>query len=577
MKIKNLLGAALILPAMMGTGCSADEHLTCGCDNQLTFSARVVEGASRAIGTSWSKGDAVGLFMVQAGTELSASNLVNNVANNKYVTLEGDGTFEPQGITNIAYYPADGSAVDFVAYYPYKSNLSGFNYAVNVTDQTNPEAIDLLYSNDAKGMDHDSKATMMFHHKLTRMVLTIKEVTNNRSVEGVQVTMNGMHTEGTFDLSTASLELTSGSKNDVAAKMFTLPSGTAQAEIIMLPEVAQAGASLTFTHPTAGTFVHKFEEGQSFESGKQINIEVLLNGTGSENKVVILTSNITPWDEVDGGKIEVDFGTTEEATLAVNPTSVSFDAAGGTQNLAVTVTNQGDNAISISSLSGILSATLNGSTITVAAAENTTSTAVAQSLTVSLTNGASVVVPVTVAAKVESGTGNTLGVAAAQIVNDATGSVVLGVNKYDQQLVDTPSSWYTWTTSGVDFTGVRICVATEANGNGIQIQGNASDVSKQGRISNVSPLNGLKTMTLVFKVVTTSQYDPGYNVYAGTTANPSDSNTTIALANSSVVTEGDFRIYTQTYDFSAGSYSYFTIMNDLVGALYLESMEIAYN
>ncbi|MGL4519848.1 MAG: fimbrillin family protein [Phocaeicola sp.] len=577
MKLKNLLGAALVLPAMIGAGCSAaDENLTCGCDNELTFRATVAEGAARAIGTAWSKGDAVGLFMVNGGSGLATGNLVNNVANYKYVTVEGDGNFEAQSISHLAYYPADGSAVDFVAYYPYQSNLSGFNYAVNVTDQSNPEAIDLLYSNDAKGMSHDSNASMMFHHKLTRMVLTIKEMNGSNLVEGVQVSLNGMHTQGTFALADATLALTSGSKADVAAKMYAQTSGAAQAELIMLPEVAEAGASLTFTHPTAGTFVHAFQVGEEFKTGTQVNIEVILSGSGSDNKVVVLSSNITPWEEVDGGKIDVDFGgTTDEATLAVNPSAVSFEAAGGTKTVAVTVTNQGDNAISISSLSGILSATLSGNTITVTAAENTTATAVSQSLTVSLTNGASVVVPVTVAGKDESGTGSTFTVTAAQIAASATGSVSLGVNKYDSQLVATPSTWYTWATTGVDFTGVRICVATEANGGGIQMQGNATDVAKQGRIANATPLTGLKKMTLVFKVVTTSDYDPGYNVYAGTAANPSA--TKIALDNSSVVTEGGFRVYTQTYDFSAGNYSYFTIMNDLVGALYLDSMEIVCN
>lgn len=401
MKLKNLLGAALVLPAMIGAGCSAaDENLTCGCDNELTFRATVAEGAARAIGTAWSKGDAVGLFMVNGGSGLATGNLVNNVANYKYVTVEGDGNFEAQSISHLAYYPADGSAVDFVAYYPYQSNLSGFNYAVNVTDQSNPEAIDLLYSNDAKGMSHDSNASMMFHHKLTRMVLTIKEMNGSNLVEGVQVSLNGMHTQGTFALADATLALTSGSKADVAAKMYAQTSGAAQAELIMLPEVAEAGASLTFTHPTAGTFVHAFQVGEEFKTGTQVNIEVILSGSGSDNKVVVLSSNITPWEEVDGGKIDVDFGgTTDEATLAVNPSAVSFEAAGGTKTVAVTVTNQGNNAISISSLSGILSATLSGNTITVTAAENTTTSAVSQSLTVSLTNGASVVVPVTVAGK----------------------------------------------------------------------------------------------------------------------------------------------------------------------------------
>ncbi|MEG1403180.1 DUF5689 domain-containing protein [Bacteroides sp.] len=101
------------------------------------------------------------------------------------------------------------------------------------------------------------------------------------------------------------------------------------------------------------------------------------------------------------------FNSSAPLIVSVNPESVSLPAAGGTQEISVTCVNQGGNAISASGLSGILSATVSGTTVTVTAAANTTATAVQQTLTISLAGGNSVTVPVTVKAAGESDTKGT--------------------------------------------------------------------------------------------------------------------------------------------------------------------------
>lgn len=42
-------------------------------------------------------------------------------------------------------YPSDESAVDFIAYYPFQPILDNYIYKVDVTNQSKPEEIDLLY------------------------------------------------------------------------------------------------------------------------------------------------------------------------------------------------------------------------------------------------------------------------------------------------------------------------------------------------------------------------------------------------------------------------------------------------
>ncbi|MGL5981306.1 MAG: DUF5689 domain-containing protein [Phocaeicola sp.] len=269
-------------------------------------------------------------------------------------------------------------------------------------------------------------------------------------------------------------------------------------------------------------------------------------------------------------------GSSDVPTITVNPTSVRFDAIGGTKTVEVTVTNQGENTLSISSLSDILSASLNDKTITIVATENSETTAVSQSLTVSLSDGTNVVLPITVAANTGGDVTN-VAMTSQDIVEGASGDIQLALNAYGSQSVNDPTTWYTWvTTNLLEFSGVRMCVAPDNNGGGIQIQGNATDLSKQGRMTNVTSLGSIQSMTIVLRVVSTTPNDPNYNIYAGTEANPWSSDTKIAMTNSAVTEADGFRTYTQTYDFSTGDYSYFTIANDLVGALYIDSIDISY-
>lgn len=92
------------------------------------------------------------------------------------------------------------------------------------------------------------------------------------------------------------------------------------------------------------------------------------------------------------------FNTSAPTIASVDPTSLSFPATGDTKTIDVTVINKGDNTLSTSGLSGILSATIDGTIVTVNANANTTTEVVEQTLKISLTNGNSIDVPITVAA-----------------------------------------------------------------------------------------------------------------------------------------------------------------------------------
>ena len=66
--------------------------------------------AHRASGTAWADGDAVGIYMKQAGTDLAAATAVNK----KYIT-DALGNLSAAAADQAISYPAAGNA-DFIAY-----------------------------------------------------------------------------------------------------------------------------------------------------------------------------------------------------------------------------------------------------------------------------------------------------------------------------------------------------------------------------------------------------------------------------------------------------------------------------
>lgn len=93
-----------------------------------------------------------------------------------------------------------------------------------------------------------------------------------------------------------------------------------------------------------------------------------------------------------------NFQSTTPIIISANPASWSFPSTGGTKDIEISVANMGSNTLSHSGLSGILSATINGTKVTVNAAANSTTSDVKQTLKVTLTNGNSIDIPIAVEA-----------------------------------------------------------------------------------------------------------------------------------------------------------------------------------
>lgn len=144
----------------------------------------------------------------------------------------------------------------------------------------------------------------------------------------------------------------------------------------------------------------------------------------------------------------------------------------------------------------------------------------------------------------------------------------LPTNGYGSQVVATPSTWVSWTVGGIEFTGVKICELPATSGSIIQMQGNASDATKQAKLRNVTPIDGMSKIKIVFRSYpnnTGGYYNPGYTMtVAGAAQNPVETYTD----------KSGYREYVHEYDLTGLGADSFELDNNKVGALYIESFEI---
>ena len=270
---KHLFTAYGLLTLLITLGsCSSDETLATE-RTDITFETGV---AQRVMNTTWDAGDKIGVFMVKNGTGLDASGIVGGGDNVVYTTTTGNGTFTPTagGLK----FPADGSAVDFIAYYPYTGSLDNYTYAVDLTDQRRPSTIDLLYANDAKGFSQSSNIVRLnFRHQLVRVELTIKSA-DNKQLTGVKVDLNNQPLRATFDLNTGTFSQIAADRGTIA--MNATSAGTLlTATAFILP--GQRDITVTITATDGTTKQITLDANKNLKQGDKYTKKISVKNLGS--------------------------------------------------------------------------------------------------------------------------------------------------------------------------------------------------------------------------------------------------------------------------------------------------------
>ncbi len=280
----------------MFTSCNVNEDMQEVTDQAVRFSGNIERQAdpllgSRAAGAVWGN-DAIGVFMVENGTTA----ISENAANRKYTATAGSTAFTADAGNEI-YYPTDGS-VDFIAYYPYAGDVTLDNtIKVVIGEQDNQPAFDLLYAkadNGGAGYTKTKDAVALsFDHQLAKIVMNCKTDASvgAADLDNMTVTISGMNTENTFDLTTGTLGTATAERDVTPRKITTADGFGASYDAIVMPgDYGEDKITVAFAIGEETFIWNVSAEHATFEGGNEYIYTVTITRMGID-----VSARINPW------------------------------------------------------------------------------------------------------------------------------------------------------------------------------------------------------------------------------------------------------------------------------------------
>ena len=321
----------MLLPiaAMLATGCSKDKNGLKEADYGVRFTSNIpaITATPRATDDGkWESGDKIGVFMMPTGQGITKALPKTNAMYSAQAAGNNTSDFTATG-NDLLSYPSSGN-VDFIAYHPYKSDLTGTTIDIDV--KASP--IDYLYTKQptANVAKTAQKVTLNFNYVLPIVRFEFTDDAGNvvNAADITNLVVKELRYKGTLDLANGALSVANDKSNlSVTANKLLLVPQTAKVVLTFTYKgknyTWNAADNFTFAEATAYTF-----------KAKLLGEKVVTVGavTGVINGRKPIDGNSTP-DELnpDGSTPAVT-----PITLSVNPTSLSFKAEGETKTVTVT-------------------------------------------------------------------------------------------------------------------------------------------------------------------------------------------------------------------------------------------------
>ena len=298
--------------ALLFAACANEED---GIGNNGPVAATVQADISNNIKTrgtadnnSWTAGDAIGVYVTSTGYTTGD--------NKKYVTTNGDGTFEAADNNNIIYFK-DNKETTFSAYYPYSESLTDGKMDWNMAEveENQPCMADVLFASGATASKASPTVNFTdlehrFKHCMSLVEFKIKPGPgvkyNNYKFNRLE--LKGIFRSGKFDTRTGSVE-TAGDRGPIilnfddvsfeSEKSFayimlpqSLESNKMDIEIYLLLNDSEVKYTTPITPSTHG----------KFEGGKKYTYNITVKNTG----ITIEDANIYPWENGDSSDLDAE-------------------------------------------------------------------------------------------------------------------------------------------------------------------------------------------------------------------------------------------------------------------------------
>lgn len=307
--------------------CSNDDDNIKGPENGITFTSSINQMTSRSNGNNWTEGDKVGIYMTPAGQGIGAA-----LAENAKYSAHEDGTITPLTAGSELLYPADGSSVDFVAYYPMQYELANGIYKVDVSNQESLGDIDLMYATTTQGYNKNSQAkpNLLFNHKLSQIYFNIETEEPIASKSDIYVTFEGVNTTADFNLADATFA-NLANPGTVYANI-SIDENGAHAAAIMVPCESLSGVNVNFFYN--GKKMTVAYPQTALEAGVRYVHQVRITKGADPLSVGFTPSNISNWTDKQGSDIDLDINQGEDYTPEVE-TTVNVNLALGKTEVQV--------------------------------------------------------------------------------------------------------------------------------------------------------------------------------------------------------------------------------------------------
>ena len=291
--MKKFRNYSLLVGAMLTfafTSCNNDEIENLAEPVAAQFSASISDVLeTRASGTSWDEGDAIGITA-------SGNDDMTAYTNMKYTTTDGDGNF-----TGTTIYFQNTGNVTFSAYYPFtgteKTAAGTINNNTKATNQTADaqKNIDYLYATAEDKSYSSNTVAFQFAHKMSEITLTFKAGKDIAISDITEYTISGLKMTGTFNTATGVAATATDASAEYLTMSVTSLTGTEAtvAPVILYPQAA-TGVKLSIALGGQKYGCDLTVADNALKAGNNYTFAITINKTG----LTVNKAEISNWNPV---------------------------------------------------------------------------------------------------------------------------------------------------------------------------------------------------------------------------------------------------------------------------------------